>query len=465
VLRIVLKREILHNLYSLRFLISLAIVLAAFSAGALSYIPGHAGEVRNDGEVRRQELGRMRAQAEANASELAVGRRIYTLKPRDNAFITDARERYLPNAFEYSAWNVFSFRASGGTANPFLKNSDALSWSFIVSLIVSFIALLFTFDAVSGEKEAKTLALALSNSLSRGSLLFGKLLSAVISVMALVTIGALVSLLIILVARGVSLSGSLAGEVAGFLAAAALLVLTFAALGLLSSVIARTSNVSLLLALSFWLVFTVVIPNSSLFVARTLFPIESSESVQKRVDAAFADLDKSAPPGSWSMDTGVPFLPEHELRANLQRKRLAAEKAIRDAYAQTVFRQLERTRLVGSLSPAAVFQYLTEAAAGAGYVRFRKVWSDLHVYQARFLEFFRTLDARDADSPHWFNPFEWVSTTRKPVDFSLVPRFEERPMSPGDRIAPALPYLGLGVFYVCAVFLVSFILFIRYDVR
>jgi ABC-type transport system involved in multi-copper enzyme maturation permease subunit len=465
VLRTVLKREILHNLYSLRFLISLTLLVAVFAAGALSFARSHGSDVRNYEAVRRQFLDEMKADAEDNASELAVSRRTYALKPRSNAFITDAQEKYLPNGISFSAWNVFSFETRSGSANPFLKRFDELSWSFIVAVIVSFIALLFTFDAISGEKESKTLALSLSNPVSRGTLLFGKFLSAVLSVLAIVTAGVLVALLIVLLLGQASWSGALAAEVAAFLAVTGLVAAAFAAFGLFSSVVAPNSNVSLLLALAIWLFFGVVIPNSSTFVARTLFPIERAESVQKRVNAAFEDLDRNAPPGSWSMNTGNPFLPQHELRANLQTKRLQAEKDIRDAYYRTMFRQFERTRLVTSLSPVTLFQVLTEAAAGAGYVRFRKVWDDLHVYQGQLLGFFKALDVRDEDSPHWYNPKENVSTTRKPAAFETVPRFEEKPMSVAERLAPVLVTLVVNVFYVCAVFLLTYVLFVRYDVR
>ncbi|MCK7541195.1 MAG: hypothetical protein MZV63_65070 [Marinilabiliales bacterium] len=120
--------------------------------------------------------------------------------------------------------------------------------------------------------------------------------------------------------------------------------------------------------------------------------------------AAFDDLNKNAPPGSWMMNSGNPFLPQHELRANLQTKRLAAEKGIRDAYYRAMFRQFERTRLVTALSPVSLYEYLTEAVAGGGYPRFRKAWTDMHVYQEQFLSFFKALDAGDTASPHWFNP-------------------------------------------------------------
>jgi ABC-type transport system involved in multi-copper enzyme maturation permease subunit len=465
VLKTVLKREILNNLYSLRFLISLSLVLGVFIAGSLSFVKGQAARLAKDRETQARFVEGMKNQAEADATDLAVSRRTLTFRPRDNAFITDAKEKYLPNAVTFSAWNVFSFENRSGSANPFLKRFEDLNWTFIAAFIVSFIALLFTFDGISGEKESKTLALSLANPVPRGTLLFGKYLSAVLSVEAIVAAGVLMSLIIILVLGGAGFSAILAGEVAAYLAAAGLLAATFCALGLLASVVARGSNVSLLLALVFWLAFAVVVPNSSTFVAKTFFPIASSETIQKRVSSAFEDLNKAAPPGSWAMNTGDPFLPQHKLRADLQMKRLRAEKAIRDAYYQTMFRQFEETRLAAAVSPVSLFEYMTEAAAGGGYVRFRKVWSDMHVYQAQFLDFFLALDAADKDSPHWFNPNEDVSTTRKPVAFGRVPRFRERAMSFAQRIAPVLKFLVLNIFYVCAVFAATFILFVRYDVR
>jgi len=465
VFRVVLKREILHNLYSLRFLIALALVIVVFAAGAITFAKSHAADLEQYRQIQGQFLENMRELAARNATELAVRRQTYSLKPRANAFIADAKDRHLPNAVEFSAWNVFSFQNKSGSANPFLRRSDELSWAFITALIVSFIALLFTFDAVSGEKESKTLALSLANPVSRGTLLAGKLASAVLSVMAIVMAGALTSLVAVLVLGPGDSTAALAAEVPGFLAVAALLAATFAAFGLLASVVARSSNVSLLIALAVWLAFAVAVPNSSIFVAKTFFPIESSEAVQKNVTAAFDDLSKNAPPGSWSMNSGEPFLPQHELRANLQMKRLLAEKGIRDAYYQAMFRQFERTRLLTAVSPVALFDYLTEAVAGGGYLRFRKAWDDLHVYQGQLLGFFKALDAADKDSPHWYNPNENVSTTRKPVAFERVPQFEERPLALADRVGPALKYLVINVFLLSAVYYLAFIAFVRYDVR
>ncbi len=165
------------------------------------------------------------------------------------------------------------------------------------------------------------------------------------------------------------------------------------------------------------------------------------------------------------MHGGNPFLPQHELRANLQRKRLAAEKSIRDAYFRDMFRQFEKTRRLTAVSPAASFEFLAEAVAGGGYARFRKVWDDLHIYQAQFLSFFQAFDAADPKSPHWYNPSEDVSTTRKPVSFETVPQFSERPMSLARRVRPALAYVLMTALTACLAYFLSFLLFVRYDVR
>ncbi len=463
--RTVLKREILHNLYSLRFLISLGLLVTVFAAGAVSFVRSQAAALEKYRATRGEFFQTMRARASQGATELAVRRQTFTLKPRANGFLGDAKERYLPNAIVYSAWNVFGFENRSGSANPFLRKFDELSWTYITALIVSFIALLFTFDAVSGEKETKTLALSLANAVSRGTLLAAKLASAVLAVMAMVLAGALTSLVIVVALGPEGVSAALAGEVLGYLAAASLLAATFAAFGLLASVASRGSNVSLLLALSFWLAFAVVIPNSSTYLAKNLFPIDSSETVEKNVAAAFDDLNKNAPPGSWMMNSGNPFLPQHELRADLQMKRMLAEKGIRDASVRSMFRQFERTRFATALSPVSLFEDLGEAVSGGGYLRFRKAWADMHVYQKQFLAFFKALDAADKASPHWFNPHENVSTTRLPVAFEKVPQFEERPMSFADRAGPAAKYLLINVFVLAAVYFLAFVLFVRYDVR
>jgi hypothetical protein len=142
-----------------------------------------------------------------------------------------------------------------------------------------------------------------------------------------------------------------------------------------------------------------------------------------------------------------------------------SEMQIRNEYYHDIFGQLECARIITFVSPVSQFEYLSEAVVGGGYLRFQQVWDRLKAFQIQFLAFFKGKDAADQDSPHWYNPNEDVSTSRKPVNFEEVPVFEERTISFGERFTHASTYLMVIICYTAVVFFATFVLFVRYDVR
>ena len=85
--------------------------------------------------------------------------------------------------------------------NPY---SD-LDWVFIVGLILSFAALVMTFDSISGEKERGTLRLQCSYSLSRLRLIVAKYLSSLILMAIALLCGIIVNLIIVTIGLNASL--------------------------------------------------------------------------------------------------------------------------------------------------------------------------------------------------------------------------------------------------------------------
>ena len=112
------------------------------------------------------------------------------------------------------------------------------------------------------------------------------------------------------------------------------------------------------------------------------------------------DLNKNATPDSWSASGIDPYYPSHELRANLQMSFMINEKKHRDAYYLDMMRQFENTCSLTLISPITLFDYSTEAFLGGGYLRFKKNWEDLHIFQEQFLAYFKEIDASDQESPH-----------------------------------------------------------------
>lgn len=462
-LQIILK-ELQHNILSLRLHISIVLIITVFGFGSIAYVKNHSDSKNEYTRYNNEFIESMRETAGENFSDLAVSRKNFILKPRDNSFISDAKEKYTPNQFSYSAYNVFGFSVKPGSINPYLNTFNELNWSFIISIVISFVVFLFTFDSISGEKESKTLAATFANSVSRGTVLFGKYLSTIITSVFIVIPGMCVSLLIILISRASAITVSTVMEIMIFTAVTGIFIACIAAFGMLSSVIARSARVSLLISLSFWLLFVAIVPNTALLWADMIFPIEKMEIVDERVSMKLDDIEKNGKPGRWS-SSGDPFLPQHELRAENQTNRMNGEMQIRKAFYLDMFEQLEKVQYLTLLSPISIFEYLIEAVTGGGYLRFKTVWSNLHEYQSQFLAFFKERDAQDDDSPHWYNPYETYSTTRKPVSFEELPLFTEKAISFGDRFAYAVTFLLVMMMYTAVIYFAAFVLFVRYDVR
>jgi len=68
-------------------------------------------------------------------------------------------------------------------SNPVFSIFGALDLTFIVKIILSLFAILFTYDAIVGEKEKGTLKLTLSNNVPRDRLILGKVIGGFISLL------------------------------------------------------------------------------------------------------------------------------------------------------------------------------------------------------------------------------------------------------------------------------------------
>ena len=464
-LKTIIIKELQNHFYSLRFLISLFIVVLIFGIGTPGVVKTIKTEQDQYAQFQQNKAEAFKRGASDNLTKLAIKGTNHQFNPRSNRIISDCNEISLPNKITYSAYNVFGFDVSLGSINPLLKKSHALTWSFVVIMILSFLALLFAFDSISGEKENKTLALSLSNSISRGSLLFGKFISIISLLLLIEFLGVLVGLIIILISGGIQLDAHFILDCFGFLILSLLCISSFTAFGMLSSVLARNSNVSLLISLSIWLLFVIIIPNSAVYLAMKVFPIDSAYQVQQSIDQDREALNNAAPKGSWSSRDNDPFLPNHELRANLQMSFLQSKKKHRDAYSSDMMRQFEKTRNLTLISPVALFDYSTEAFLGGGYFRFRKNWDDLHVYQEQFLAYFKEVDMADEGSPHWYNPYEAYSTTSQSVDPETVPVYSEKASSFGESLTFMLKYVIILIIYTGVIFSLCFVFFMRYDPR
>jgi len=466
VLSNIILREIHKHILSFRLHLTMILVLFLFGLGSVAFIKGHTADRESYDQCYSTYLEEERGLAEKNLGDYMTNVRSLMLAPRNDAFITDAKEKMMPNQFWYSGFFVSGFDVPRWASNDLMKSFAELSWVYIVSIIVGFAVLLFNYDLVSGDKENGTLALTVSYSVSRGVLLTGKYLSVITVAMLVLLPGIVLSLIILLVSGAVVFDWVLLAEIAIFLVGTALFVACMAALGLLSSIITTRLNVSLLVCLCIWLGSVVVVPNSAVFFTDKLFPIESSQSVNERISQAKQTVDDRENATLYALKVSdrswekiFPLIAKYAMEG------LQAEKTIKDAWNNSLFRQFSGSRRLVAISPVSLFEQLSEAVVGGGLVRLRKSWNDMNLYQSQLLEWFKGVDANDPESMHIYIPSNASSMTWKGVNFATVPQFQERRASFAERLEGARLSLALLILYTTIAFALSFVLFVRYDVR
>jgi ABC-type transport system involved in multi-copper enzyme maturation permease subunit len=473
-LKIIILNEIKQHILSLRLQLIFIIIFILFILGSVAFIfqfrastndyETYSGKAREELLNGKPQTG-LFSTSDRNVTAIAVEVQNYILPPLKNGFIDDSKSQYIPNTIQFNAFNAFGYSVSRRSGNPYLTASQELNWYFIISLILSFAILLLSFDSVSGEKQSQTLSLILSNSVPRSLLLLGKYLSIIISSFIMILPGIIVALIILLLSGAIRFDSALVMEVIIFLTVEVLFIACIAALGIFCSVVSQSANISLLLCLGLWLMFLIFSPNLAVFSAENLFRIKNSETIETEIKTAQDAINKAAPEGSWSMNGGNPFYPQHELRAKNLTNLFNAEKQIKDEWYNMQFEQYKNATRFTYISPISLFGLISEAITGNGYPRFQKNWNDFHTFQSGFLTWFKAIDANDPNSPHWYNPYEDCSTSRLKVKPEEIPVFTEKMMPISLRLTTAKPGVLLMLAYSFLLFGITAIRFNRYDVR
>ncbi len=165
-----------------------------------------------------------------------------------------------------------------------------LDFVFVVSTVFSLLALLFTFDAVTGEREAGTIRIALANPLPRDIFLSSKLLGGYIVFIVPFLISVMIGLLV-LVGQGFPLGEPVVfPRVLCLILASLLYIAVFFALGAVISIYFDSSKTALIVAFTVWVFAVLILPRAGFLIAQTITPAPTAESVYREKAARRAEL-------------------------------------------------------------------------------------------------------------------------------------------------------------------------------
>jgi ABC-type transport system involved in multi-copper enzyme maturation permease subunit len=512
----IIRKELLVNLQSLRFLIGM--IVSVLMMGLVGYVlvEDYAARMQKyvaDVQEHREAL----AQAKVY-SNVAV---VVDIPPSPlSVFSRGAQD--LPTSLRVSPYHVPSLIDEGGgsgsiglsgtsarPSNPLLRIFTSIDLGFVISTILSLFAVLLVFDSFSGEREQGTLKLLLSSSTGRAQLLAGKFLGALVTLAIPLTVGFLEVMILWSLHPALSLDVSV-WLGAGLVYLASLLFLSsFLSLAMFLSLYASESSSCLMYLLLAWVTVAVVIPAGGGFVAEYLSPTGLRENMKADADRASTEFLGALERieyhqiGGWNNASTNPFGGESLLGITKEEaeNRLSYNQKVvpmKFRYAEDRFRVVEsyaqalrswgrmRDNLV---RPSFCVQYsnIVKAVAGTDIGTFDDLVGKGRLYREALMAYLRP----KSDKPEWFtrvydypdvqptpeNEKYWQSLIEKegeravekilswdrmaPVDLASMPAPSVAMRGAAERAAHALPD-ALLLFSGCLVCIALSIIRIRH---
>ena len=439
-LLIVIRREILDNLKSLRLTLTFVLIAGLMIMAGILFVGKYQEIVRDHSLVQSRNNNELRDHS-GSLSRVASYTQELHKSPNPLRLCAEGYERWLPNLIEANVYRFAGMRNVGHTNFTMARFPD-LDWVMIIGTIMSFAAVLVSYDAISGERESGTLRLMISTGVSRGTILFGKYLGIMVSTVMPLLIGVLFNLVIV-TAFGISFSSGQWIRIALITLISFIYISSYVIIGLFISARTYRTSTSLAILLLVWVILAILIPGSGGLLASELYKMPTVREIAEE-ERAQAELSED----EGMQDFEEPD-PPVDIGAIAQEVNAASNRRI-----NMMVQQVKVAQNVTRLSPTAAYNYACEAIAGTGPMDFRNFRRQVNIYLERFRQF-----VTDRSEGHG----EVIS--RKPIAFENIPKFQERKPPVPELINSALWDLLIIVLFNVIFFMAAYLSFIRYDVR
>ena len=456
-LREIIWRELLDHLQSLRFALTLVLVIVLMLTGSVLYIHDYRQQVADYRENVSENLQILKDKTKRGLHRVVSFRPtqlIYRL-PSPLGFIAEGNEKDLPNAFAVDAFELVGPQTIL-RRNYTLQRFEALDWVFTVGVILSFAAFAMTYDSISGEAETGTLRLCLSNSLPRATLLFGKYIGTLISLSIPLIIGICINTLIISLFGILPFESTYWLQIGGVVLFSVLYISVFATLGLFISCLTRSSSVSLVLLLLVWVCFAVFIPRTGGLLASQLVELPDEKTITRQADDTMHDIRRRYGEGRFS----ARWSPGEPLTRSA--KIADAKQAIYNEYRNQQLHQVKLAQNISRISPTSIYQIGCEVLVGTGIKHYERFFKKAIEYRRSLLQF--TYEEYPFNPNLFLEDVERQKLSKIQINVDKIPKFDDTPSGFSTAFDEASLDILLLFLFNLVFFMGAFLSFMRYDV-
>ena len=448
-----IKKEIVANVLSLRFMVTFVLffVLIQVSIFVLSGEYGRdAATYEASRSAQRDHIHRLEGLEDFNRrfhDDIIDGEGIYdSVPPQPLSIFVHGLVNRLPVQVNTSFRNDSFTINREFYSNPLLALFAAPDYSYIVNIVVSLLSLLFVFDAICGEKERGTLKLLLSNSVPRDLVLLGKWIGGFVSLAVPFLVALFGGLIMIYWTGVIQLTEPFLVRFAWIAGVSLLYVLLFFALGMMISTLTHKASTALLVSLFVWVCWVLVVPNLAPVAARIVSPIPPR---------AVIDAEKIAIQQEGEVREGIFWK-----RGALDKVEKVRDEVRRDQQSLEVFydtkmrTQIELARTLSRISPSASFTYLGSDLANTGIGIFSNFKRSFHRFDSEFKEW----------GEAWHKKFHSDGLDENWYQDGQLPTMNFADAHLDDTLNSSMGDILLMVIFNVLFFMLSYLFFLRYDV-
>jgi ABC-type transport system involved in multi-copper enzyme maturation permease subunit len=420
------RKEFLNNLVSARFVIGFLLCLVLIPFSILINVDAYRDRV---GQHKIDLAAAEKATAEVRVYSFL--KPVIVFPPEPLGIFGKGLSGQVGNAVTVKLGTkpLLAEGAPAARDNPFLASFFSVDFVDIVAIIFSLLALLFSYDALTREKEDGTLRLQMANSLGRSKLLAGKVAGILMTLLPVVVFCFLLGAVIVLVSGDLAFSAGEWVRLALLAGLSLVYLVVFILLGLFVSSRTRTSVTSLVVCLFLWVVLVFLIPNLASTFAESFVPVQSRDNLE----AVLKDMNKSLyerirqavqklPPADWNMNWYMNGDDDGSRETygctasffERQRREMALSEPMRldnadrkwapqKSYLDSLSRQALAAENLSLLSPAGIFRALATSACGTSRADQEKRLDEVRRYRETFVSWLK--------GKNIFERFEYITST------------------------------------------------------
>lgn len=392
-----------------------------------------------------------------------------------------------------TSWNEVKLRQSAYADNPLFAFFRFIDFTFIVQVVLSLFAILFTYDAINGERENGTLKLAFSNAVPRAQFVASKFIGSWLGLTLPILIPILLGVLLVMVLN-VPMTGADWSKVGMLVGASVLYFTFFIALGLLVSALTKRSSVSFLVLLVAWVVIVLIVPRSGAMLAGQIVPVASVAEMESQMDRFSNDRRRAYYEGmgerwqermkavegksdeekkqyrddnqeSWNEE-------EQDLQREMENDIAEFNRKLQEDLRNQKANQEQLAFVLSRFSPSSSYQ-LTAMNLGGTNTSLKQRYEDaMTVYRGDYNDFVQVKreeerEKRREEQKKKKSNFVMFfgGGNGDPIDATEMPQFVAPEESVAQALEPSVIDVGLLGLYVLLAFSGAFVAFLRYDVR